>query len=88
MATIEELDELSVEIINSINGEEEEESKENASSPARANERRNSESGDASVVAVPSPKALVEDSDDEDEVKGRIIISCCITIQRFHISGF
>lgn len=67
MATIEEIDELSVEIINSINGEEEEESKENAPSPARVDERRNSESGDASVVAVPSSKAFVEDSDDDDE---------------------
>ncbi|XP_057372818.1 mitochondrial import receptor subunit TOM22 homolog [Daphnia carinata] len=68
MATIEELDELSVEIINSINGEEEEESKENAPSPARVDERRNSESGDASVVAVSSSKAVEnEDSDDDDE---------------------
>ena len=67
MATIEELDELSVEIINSINGEEEE-SKENASSPARAHERPNSESTDASVVALPSSKAVVDDSDDDDDV--------------------
>ena len=67
MATIEELDELSVEIINSINGEEEL-TKENASSPARAPERPNSESPDASVVALPSSKALEEDSDDDDDV--------------------
>ena len=70
MATIEELDELSVEIINSINVEEEL-TKENASSPARAPERPNSESDfatDASVVALPSSKALEEDSDDDDDV--------------------
>lgn len=67
MATIEELDEFSVEIINSINGEEEL-TKENASSPARAPERPNSESADASVVALPSSKALEEDSDDDDDV--------------------
>ena len=72
MATIEEIDELSVEIINSINGEDEE-PKENASSPARAHERPNSESADASVVALSSSKALdEEDSDDDDDVNKNI----------------
>lgn len=88
MATIEEIDELGVEIINSINGEEEEESKENAPSPARVDERRNSESGDASVVAVPSSKAFVEDSDDDDEVKERNTIDYYITVKKIFHSGF
>ena len=66
MATIEELDEFSVEIINSINDEEE--AKEQPSSPARAQEQPNPESADASTVALPSSIALEEDSEDDDDV--------------------
>ena len=65
MATIEELDELSVEIINGVNGEEET-PKESASSPTRA-QKTESKPTDASAVVSTSAQALEdEDSDDED----------------------
>lgn len=64
MATIEELDELSVELINGV---EEEVPKESTSSPTRAH-RPDSETADASAVVLSTSQALNEDSDDEDDV--------------------
>ena len=77
MATIEELDELSVEIINGLVGEDEE-LNESTSSPARA-QRQETENADASV-ALSSSKALDEDSDDEDDVNSDYFLEFKTTI--------
>lgn len=63
MATIEELDDLSVEVINSLNGEEEVIKESN--SPARA-EKEEPETQNDSVVALSSTQAIEDDDDDED----------------------
>lgn len=88
MATIEELDELSVELINGVGGEEE--LKESSSSPARvpSDQRRDSETSQTvSAVALPSSQALNEDSDDEDDVKLSYESNLCININALKI-GF
>lgn len=64
MATIEEIEDLNVEIINGIDNEEEEakEVKEpNASSPARA------EDADAAALVLTSVQEVEAYSDDEDD---------------------